>query len=151
MADPGPSNLPEYVQGLSDTDQLIYHYRFVEHLSLRACALALGCSHEQIRLRVKAIVPMLRHEDHEQLRDEEGLRLDELRSTAGKVLTLAIGTQNPELALKAIRELHALTRTAITLYGLELQPGDAPPSDDKINDLLNAYQAGVTATLNDRS
>lgn len=142
-------NLPEFVQGLSETDQLIYHYRFVEHLSLRACALALGCSHEQIRLRIKAIVPQLRHEDHEQLRDEEGLRLDELRSITGKVLTLAVGAENPELALKAIRELHALTRTAITLYGLELQAGDPPPDDDKINDLLAAYTAGAVAASRD--
>ena len=134
--------LPAPLEGLDDTDQLIYDYRFRQHLSLRAISAHVGLSHEAVRLRIRKFVPLLRPEDHERLRDEEGIGLNEQRAMA---MNVAATTQDEATAVKALGLAHAITRTLITLYGLERQHDDTPADPDKINDLLAAFTAGAVA------
>lgn len=141
---------PAPIEGLDDRDHLIYDLYWRQHKSLRDTAVEVGMSHEGVRYRIRRMMPWIRHEDHEQLRDEEGVRLTELRNQATRLLAVALGDPtNPDTAPdltnanRALREIHSVTRTMIELYGLERRPGErgsADPAD--INDLFDAYFQG---------
>lgn len=135
---------PAPIEGLDDLDHLIYDLYYRQHLSLRGVAAEVGMSHAGVSYRLKRMMPWLRPEDHEQLRDEEGTRLTELRNQQLLLAKQALEGGDVAAASKMFREIHAITRTMIQLYGLEVRADDPPAADpDRLNSLIDAYLQGA--------
>lgn len=129
-----------------DIDDEIYRLRVVEHLPWRDVAVGVGYSPNSahmIRDRFTKLMHDLRPTDWEALRTEESTRLDDLETKAVSLLRFAIEQGELTVAMAAIREAHAITRTRIDLWGLK-RTSDEPADLAAINDLIEAYTIGVT-------
>lgn len=135
-----------------DLDHAIYDARIRRHLSLRATGHEVGLSHEQVRRRIRAMLRRVTFAEIDEMRTEQGHRLDELSASAYRIAEYALKhdpeagrVPDPDKALKALREVHALVRTRIDLFGLA-QPAPADPGEDYLAGLIGAYLRGVNDT-----
>jgi hypothetical protein len=153
-----------------DLDWEIWDLIRTRHMSLRSAQRALAehgttISHEGIRKRWKRMMRRLTYPDLDELRTQEGHRLEALGEQSAEIAREAIlchtaavaaarhelDTNGPvpvdpkhlETALRANREVRAVRRDMATLFGLDTRQGTTPPADaERINDLLGAYLAG---------
>ena len=127
-----------------DTDHAIYEARIRQQQSLRAVAQTVGLHHEQVRRRLTTMLRKVTFAEVDEMRTEEGHRLDELAHANHQLAGAAIEHLNLEAALKALKEIHAITKTRARLFGLELQPKDNRADPATLNELFTAYLAGHT-------
>lgn len=141
-----------------DIDRVIYDLRIRQHQSLRAVAEEVNLHHTTVRDRLRRILRDIEHPEVEQMRTEEGHRLDELQAQNQAIIetaltpiadidgTLIFPSNSLEIAQRGLKEIHQITRTRDTLFGLARVNGQPPPDDDRLNSLFEAYLAGVRDT-----
>ena len=127
-----------------DIDHAIYEARIRQQQSLRATGQTVGLSHEQVRYRLTRMLRKVTFAEVDEMRTEEGHRLDELAHTNHQLAGAALECLNFDAALKALKEIHAITKTRARLFGLELQPKDNRADPATLNELFTAYLAGHT-------
>jgi len=146
-----------------DIDHEIYEHRIRQQKSLRAVAAIVGISHVTVRDRLNKMMRKVTFAEVDEMRTEEGHRLDELAAAHQAAITsisafidklieqevifdidtiLAVSEHNAKLR----RDILAVARVRHQLFGLNAT-GDPEDADlSRINDLVAAYLRGVTDT-----
>jgi len=146
-----------------DIDHQIYEHRIRQHRSLRDVAAIVNLHHSTVRDRLDKMMRRVTFAEIDEMRTEEGHRLDELAAAHQNAITsLSDYAQTlieaeviidpdtlinlSEHNLKLRREIHALARTRHQLFGLNASGNPEDADLDRINDLVAAYLAGVNDT-----
>lgn len=136
------SGTPMKRDAWDDVDGEIYDLRVRKHQSWRAVGAELGIGHETARRRFANLMRRLTHAEVEQMRAEEGHRLDELAASNWRLVEVALALGDLVAAQRGIREIRSIARTRCQLFGLE-PTGPPAPDDDRLNELFDAYLQGV--------
>lgn len=129
-------------QATDDINDAIYTARILDGMSWRDVGKTVGLSANSARDRFLRHCRRMKPGDAADLRAEESDRIDELRSTAQSTARACATAGDLELALKYLREVHALTRTYIQLWGLDRRE-EEPADIDNLNTLIGAYLQGA--------
>ena len=133
---------PAPIEGWDDLDHAVYEHRIRQHKSLRATAAAVGLSHEGVRQRIRRMMQLATHGEVDEMRTAEGHRLDELADVNWRLVEAAVAVGDLVAAQRGLREIHAIVRSRIQLFGLDMRPDDQPVDAAAINDAFRAYFQG---------
>lgn len=163
-----PTNIePRPIPGRTwdDIDHAIYEHRIRQHKSLRATAEAVGLTHPTVIDRINRMMRKATFAEVDEMRTEEGHRLDELAAAAQQAITsisdyvqtLTDEDGNPTIDVATLldisehnarlrRDILAVARVRHTLFGLNATGNPEDADLTRINDLVAAYLRGVNDT-----
>lgn len=128
------------------TDDRIYQCLFVEYKSVAATAREIGLDRKTIRDRRRKMMLKVPVEDIELHRTAEDTRLEHLVEEQARIARFALDPEresfNLDMAHRALKEIHQLTKTRIDLFGLAQPVADPGPDAESLNDLFAAYNVG---------
>jgi hypothetical protein len=126
-------------------DHAIYDCRIRRHMSIRATAIEVGLHHSNVSRRLSRILRKVTHPEVDEMRTEEGHRLDELADQNRRLVETAIEAGDLDTAQRGLREIHSIARTRHTLFGLNATGNPADADIDRLTELAEAYLEGVAA------